>query len=115
METNKHLLIISDSHVLTSSVVKVFKNNSNWKICIIDTVENKDADKFILFDMKNGFDEDNINNIYSQIESFSKKYDAMIHFCATWEKSSIKSIDIFEKTDNMFKKNYYFSLLSIII
>mgnify|MGYP007031243790 CR=1 FL=1 len=114
MEINKHLLIISDSHVLTPSIIKVFKNNSSWKICMIDTVENKDVDKFILFDVNNGFNEDNIKNIYTEIESFALKFDAMIHICANWEKSSIKSINIFSQTDSMFKKNYYFSLLSRI-
>ena len=112
MENYKYLLIISDSHLLTTSIVRVFKNNSTWKILMINTTEDIECDKFILFD--NNFNKDNITNIYLQIETFSKKYDTIIHLSASWDKSSIKSIDIFSQSDIMFKKNYFFTLLGII-
>ena len=112
MENYKYLLIISDSNVLANGIIKVFKNNSCWKICIIDSFKNDQVDKFIYFDSIKGFEEDNIKKLYFEVESFSNKFDAMIHICGGWEKSSIKSVSIFSQSDNMFKKNYYYSLLS---
>ena len=94
MENYKHLLIISDSHVLTPSIVKVFQNNSSWKIFMINTIEQVEVDKFLHIDIKFGFSEENLNKIYLEIENFTNKFDAMIHLSGNWEKSSLKSINI---------------------
>jgi hypothetical protein len=112
MENYKYLLLISDSNILANGIIKVFKNNSCWKICIIDSVKSDLVDKFIYFDSNKGFEEENVKKLYSEIESFSNKFEAIIHICGGWEKSSIKSVNIFSQSDNMFKKNYYYSLLS---
>ena len=79
MENYKYLLLISDSNILANGIIKVFKNNSCWKICIIDCVKNDLVDKFIYFDSNKGFEEENIKKLYSEIESFSNKFDAIIH------------------------------------
>jgi hypothetical protein len=109
MENFKYLLIISDSTVLSTSIIKLFKyNSSNWKILLLDNTENKEVDKFILF-TENDFND--FTRLYSEIESFSNIYHAIMHVTGSWTRGTIRNNDIFTQSDNMFRKNYYPCLL----
>lgn len=115
MENFKYLLVIGGTGVLGSAIVKVFKNNSsNWKICVIDYVENPQADKNITIDRNMKYTEENVNKIYSQIEEFSKVLHSIFNMAEGLVKGTVKSIDIFLQTDEMLFKNYYSCLFGII-
>jgi nucleoside-diphosphate-sugar epimerase len=112
MESNKFLLLLGGTGVLGSAIVKVFKNNSiNWKICCIDYVESKEADKNIILDKNDKYNEELVKKVYKEIEDYNTKYDAIINVAGGWVRGSIKSIDIFEQSESMINKNYYSSLL----
>jgi hypothetical protein len=109
MENYKFLLIISDSNVISTAIIKLFKcNSTNWKILSLETNDNKEVDKCIQLTYENY---DNLLPLYSEIESFSKIYHAIIHISGGWIRGSIRNPDIFTQSDNMFKKNYYPCLL----
>ncbi len=112
METCKYCLVVGGSGVLGSSIVKVFKNNnSSWKICCIDTRENKEADMNIVINLENKINEEIMLNVYKQVESLTNKFGAIINVSEDWVKGSIKSIEIFSQSNEMLNKNYYLSLL----
>lgn len=114
MESNKYLLVIGDSSVLCSAIVKVFRNNSsNWKICLIDYSKNPEADMNILLDSDAKYDEQLVKTICTEIETFTKAFDGIINVQGSWTRGSIKSLDIFEQSAVMFNKNYYSSLLGM--
>jgi hypothetical protein len=109
MENYKYLLVLSDSNVLSTAIIKLFKcNSSNWKILLIDNIENKEVDKFILFSDN---DYNDLTHLYSEIESFSKTYHSIIHVTGSWSRGTIRNPDIFSQSKNMFNKNYYPCLL----
>jgi len=115
MENFKYLLVIGGTGILGSAIVKVFKNNSsNWKICVLDYAENPLADKSVIIDRDMKYNEENIKKIYSQIEGFSKTYHSIFNMAGGWIRGTIKSLDIFQQTDEMLFKNYYSSLFGII-
>ena len=112
MENFKYLLVIGGNGVLGTSIVNVFKsNNFNWKICVIDYLENPEADKNITINKDDKYDQKFVNEIYEKIESFSKVYQAIINVAGGWVRGSVKSIEIFQQTEEMLNKNYYSSLL----
>jgi hypothetical protein len=109
MENYKYLLIISDSNVLSTAIIKVFKSISSvWKILLLDNTENKEVDKYIEYTER---DYEDFTRLYSEIENFSKVYHAIIHVTGGWVRGSIKNHDIFSQSEQMFKKNYYPCLL----
>jgi hypothetical protein len=115
MENFKYLLIIGGGGTLGSAIVKVFKNSSNWKICSIDCVENSQADKNIKLEQDAKYKEDLIIKLSTEIEEFSKSYQAILNVATGWVKGSIKNIDIFKQTEEMMSKNFYSSLMSKFI
>jgi len=115
METCKYCLVIGGSGVLGSSIVKVFKNNnSNWKICCIDIIENKEADKNIVIKLENKLNEEFVLNVYKEVENFTNKFGVIINVSEGWVKGSLKSIEIFSQSEEMLNINYYSSLLGKI-
>lgn len=111
MENFKYLLVIGGTGILGSAIVKVFKNNSsNWKICVLDYAENPQADKSIIIDRDMKYNDEYIKIIYAQIEEFSEIYHSIFNMAGGWIKGTVKSLDIFQQTDEMLFKNYYSSL-----
>ena len=115
MESFKYLLVIGGAGVLGSAIIKVFKNNTtSWKICAIDFSENNLADKNIIIDKDVKFNEDLVKKLYTDIESFTKTFHAIFHVAGGWIKGSVKNIEVFTETEQMFDKNYYSCLLGKI-
>ena len=116
MESFKYLLVIGGSEVLGEAIVKVFKNNSsNWRICVVGSEENSLADKNILMNKNDKFNEDLVKILYSEIDSFTSVFHAIINVAGGWMKGSVKNIDVFSESEEMFNRNYYSSLLGKII
>ena len=52
-----------------------------------------------------------MKKLYSNIEEFSKVFHAIFTVAGGWVRGSLKSINIFKQSEEMFNKNYYSSLL----
>jgi hypothetical protein len=74
-------------------------------------MENSLADKNIIIDKDCKFNEEFVKNLYPDIESFTKCYNAIINVAVGWIKRSIKHVEIFYDSEDKFNKNYYSSLL----
>jgi hypothetical protein len=115
MENYKYLLVIGGTGNLGSAIVKVFKNNSSdWRICVMDYMENPQADKNILVDHDMQYNEEYITGLYSQIEEFSSVYNCIFNMAGGWVKGTVSSLDVFKQSQDMMSKNFYTSLLGNI-
>src|SRR5690242_16982549 len=95
MESFKYLLVIGGTEVLGEAIVKVFKNNSsNWRICVIGNEENTLADKNILMNKNDKYNEDLVKRLYSEIESFTTVLHAIINVAGGWMSGSVKNIEV---------------------
>lgn len=112
MESFQYLLIIGGYGDFGNAIIETFKNqNSIWKICVIDLNQNLKADVNIIIDQEDQFSQEWLKKIYSELEKFSKYYDAIFDITRAWKIGSIKSPEIFAQTEEMFKRNYFFSIL----
>jgi NAD(P)-dependent dehydrogenase (short-subunit alcohol dehydrogenase family) len=109
------LLVIGGSGVLGRAIINAFKNSSNWKICVLDYVENCLADQNIIIDKETKFNEQYVKNLYKDLESFTKSLHAIINVAGGWIKRSIKQVEVFTDSEEMINKNYFSSLLSKIV
>lgn len=107
----KYVLIIGGSGCLGKALSKIFKSgNSNWKVHVIDYIENDEADKCIVLNQNEKFlSETMIKTIYQGIDKI--KYESIINVSGAYEGGSIKNIEIFDQSEKMLQANYYTSLL----
>ncbi len=112
MESLKYLLVIGGHGALGDAIIEAFKNeDSSWQICVLDLQISEKADKNIIIEKIEKFSEEPLANLCKELQSFSKKFDAIFNVARGYVRGSIRDPKIFLQSDEMFSKNYYFSLL----
>uniref|UniRef100_A0A7S3FUQ0 Dihydropteridine reductase n=1 Tax=Strombidium rassoulzadegani TaxID=1082188 RepID=A0A7S3FUQ0_9SPIT len=105
----KRALIVGGNGALGKAMVNSFKQKQ-WGVLSIDLTSNKQADANLILKAEDKLPD--LQQIYSQTESFSKTFDSIVCVAGGFTVSNIKDEDCIEKYLEMDRVNFQSALLT---